>query len=149
MKQNYPETNTLAYQLFEMKPPKRSQSTLAYFCGRNSNEEERKKFYTIDPLYTAELNPTPIRNTAVGFASMFGRIGGIIAPLQVGILSFGLCAVWTFCHSANLSMRFVDILHFVSHFVNVSFRHFVIVTFRHFIKLRLCHFVNIALSILF
>ena len=39
--------------------------------------------FTVIYLYTAELNPTPIRNTAVGVASMMGRIGGIVSPLLV------------------------------------------------------------------
>ncbi|NJJ38737.1 MFS transporter [Paenibacillus apii] len=36
--------------------------------------------------YTPELYPTAIRSTGVGMAASFGRIGGIIAPLLVGVL---------------------------------------------------------------
>ncbi|WP_211350062.1 MFS transporter [Paenibacillus anaericanus] len=36
--------------------------------------------------YTPELYPTSIRSTGVGLAASFGRIGGVIAPLLVGIL---------------------------------------------------------------
>lgn len=36
--------------------------------------------------YTPELYPTIIRSTGVGLAASFGRIGGVIAPLLVGIL---------------------------------------------------------------
>ncbi|WP_211296502.1 MFS transporter [Paenibacillus donghaensis] len=36
--------------------------------------------------YTPELYPTSIRSTGVGLATSFGRIGGIIAPLLVGVL---------------------------------------------------------------
>ena len=31
-------------------------------------------------IYTAEMYPTTIRGTAVGWSSMFGRIGGFLAP---------------------------------------------------------------------
>ncbi|WP_036724461.1 MFS transporter, partial [Paenibacillus forsythiae] len=36
--------------------------------------------------YTPELYPTSVRSTGVGLAASFGRIGGIIAPLLVGVL---------------------------------------------------------------
>ncbi|XP_047025060.1 organic cation transporter protein-like [Helicoverpa zea] len=36
-------------------------------------------------LYSSEVFPTVIRNTAVGFASMFARFGGFIAPFVVNI----------------------------------------------------------------
>ncbi|UQZ83286.1 Putative niacin/nicotinamide transporter NaiP [Paenibacillus konkukensis] len=36
--------------------------------------------------YTPELYPTRVRSTGVGMATSFGRIGGVIAPLLVGLL---------------------------------------------------------------
>ncbi|RKN80513.1 MFS transporter [Paenibacillus ginsengarvi] len=36
--------------------------------------------------YTPELYPTAIRATGVGFASSFGRIGGVLGPYTVGLL---------------------------------------------------------------
>ncbi|MFS0839068.1 MFS transporter [Paenibacillus sp. 1P03SA] len=36
--------------------------------------------------YTPELYPTAIRSTGAGLAASFGRIGGIVAPLLVGVL---------------------------------------------------------------
>ena len=36
-------------------------------------------------LYSSEIFPTVIRNTAIGFASMFARFGGFIAPFVVNI----------------------------------------------------------------
>ncbi|MBY0009699.1 MFS transporter [Paenibacillus typhae] len=36
--------------------------------------------------YSPELYPTAVRSTGVGLATSFGRIGGILAPLLVGVL---------------------------------------------------------------
>ncbi|KOP66431.1 MFS transporter [Bacillus sp. FJAT-18019] len=36
--------------------------------------------------YSPELYPTKVRSTGVGLATSFGRIGGVIAPLLVGVL---------------------------------------------------------------
>ena len=36
-------------------------------------------------LYTAELFPTLIRNTAVGFSSIASGIGGVGAPFVIGL----------------------------------------------------------------
>ena len=36
-------------------------------------------------LYTAELYPTIIRNTAIGTASMISKLGGVAAPLLAGL----------------------------------------------------------------
>ncbi|MDF9841206.1 MULTISPECIES: MFS transporter [unclassified Paenibacillus] len=36
--------------------------------------------------YSPELYPTTVRSTGVGLATSFGRIGGILAPLLVGVL---------------------------------------------------------------
>ncbi|MNB70906.1 putative niacin/nicotinamide transporter NaiP [compost metagenome] len=47
--------------------------------------------------YTPELYPTSVRSTGVGLAASFGRIGGIIAPLLVGLLvgrSVGLPSIF-------------------------------------------------------
>ncbi|AIQ64185.1 major facilitator transporter [Paenibacillus stellifer] len=47
--------------------------------------------------YTPELYPTSVRSTGVGLAASFGRIGGIIAPLLVGVLvgrSVGLPSIF-------------------------------------------------------
>ncbi|MDQ0495146.1 MFS transporter [Paenibacillus brasilensis] len=47
--------------------------------------------------YTPELYPTSVRSTGVGMAAAFGRIGGVIGPLVVGILvgqGIGLPAIF-------------------------------------------------------
>ncbi|WP_179032241.1 MFS transporter [Paenibacillus kribbensis] len=47
--------------------------------------------------YTPELYPTAVRSTGVGMAAAFGRIGGVIGPLAVGILvgqGIGLSAIF-------------------------------------------------------
>ncbi|MEC0181105.1 MFS transporter [Paenibacillus peoriae] len=47
--------------------------------------------------YTPELYPTAVRSTGVGMAAAFGRIGGVIGPLVVGILvgqGIGLPAIF-------------------------------------------------------
>ncbi|ASR47829.1 MFS transporter [Paenibacillus kribbensis] len=47
--------------------------------------------------YTPELYPTAVRSTGVGMAAAFGRIGGVIGPLVVGILvgqGIGLSAIF-------------------------------------------------------
>ncbi|WP_179945335.1 MFS transporter [Paenibacillus durus] len=47
--------------------------------------------------YTPELYPTAVRSTGVGMAASFGRIGGIIAPLLVGVLvgqSVGISSIF-------------------------------------------------------
>ena len=41
--------------------------------------------FAIVYLYTAELYPTVIRNTAVGTSSTIARIGGIMAPVLAGL----------------------------------------------------------------
>lgn len=42
--------------------------------------------YAIIALYTAELFPTEVRNSAVGVSSMFGHIGSMMAPFVVDFL---------------------------------------------------------------
>ena len=37
--------------------------------------------FAIVYVYTAELFPTPVRNSAVGLCSTFARIGGMLAPV--------------------------------------------------------------------
>jgi putative MFS transporter len=55
--------------------------------------------------YTPELYPTTVRSTGAGMAASFGRIGGILAPLLVGVLvAKGVSIAWIF------SMFFVVIL---------------------------------------
>lgn len=39
--------------------------------------------YAIVTLYTAELFPTEIRNSAIGVSSMFGHMGSMLAPFVV------------------------------------------------------------------
>lgn len=41
--------------------------------------------FTIVYIYTAELNPTCVRGTAIGLSSAGGRIGGAISPLVFGL----------------------------------------------------------------
>lgn len=55
--------------------------------------------------YTPELYPTAVRSTGVGLAASFGRIGGIIAPLLVGVLVGREVGI-----SAIFAMFFVTIL---------------------------------------
>ncbi|CAG5103766.1 Oidioi.mRNA.OKI2018_I69.chr1.g926.t1.cds [Oikopleura dioica] len=58
--------------------------------------------FTIVYIYTAELNPTCVRATAVGLSSAGGRIGGAISPLVFGLDNtfpwfsntfFGICGL--------------------------------------------------------
>jgi len=78
-------------------------------------------------IFTTEQYPTQMRATGYGFGSAFGRVGGVVAPMVVGILlttfgnrsgfvySFGVFAVaflvgviamWTFCpETAKLSLE--------------------------------------------
>ncbi len=58
--------------------------------------------------YTPELYPTAIRALGSGWAAGFGRIGGMIAPMLVGVLLF---------HSVQMNLIFVM---FASVFVIVS-----------------------------
>jgi putative MFS transporter len=47
--------------------------------------------------YTPELYPTSIRSTGAGMAASFGRVGGILAPLLVGMLvKSGVSIAWIF-----------------------------------------------------
>lgn len=48
--------------------------------------------YAIIALYTAELFPTEVRNSAVGVSSMFGHIGSMMAPFVVDFL--GTTVAW-------------------------------------------------------
>jgi len=47
--------------------------------------------------YTPELYPTRVRATGAGAAAAFGRVGGILSPIVVGMLlpSFGQSGVLT------------------------------------------------------
>lgn len=55
--------------------------------------------------YTPELYPTRIRSTGAGMAASCGRVGGIVAPLLVGLLvKNGVSLTWIF------SMFFIVIL---------------------------------------
>ena len=38
-------------------------------------------------VFTAELYPTPVRNVSVGAGSFFARIGGVIAPYVIELVS--------------------------------------------------------------
>ncbi|NGM84083.1 MFS transporter [Paenibacillus sp. 7124] len=55
--------------------------------------------------YTPELYPTAIRSTGVGMAASFGRIGGIIAPLLVGVL-----VEWSVSIQAIFLLFFVTVI---------------------------------------
>ncbi|MFF9352431.1 MFS transporter [Streptomyces sp. NPDC014734] len=46
--------------------------------------------YAVLYAYTSEIYPTAIRVTGSGTASAFGRIGGIAAPIIIGVLHTGL-----------------------------------------------------------
>ncbi|CAH2084663.1 unnamed protein product [Euphydryas editha] len=52
-------------------------------------------------LYSSEIFPTVVRNSAMGFASVFGRFGGFIAPFVVNIgiewVSIVIFSVLAFC----------------------------------------------------
>lgn len=52
-------------------------------------------------LYSSEVFPTVVRNSAMGFASVFGRFGGFIAPFVVNIgiewVSIVIFSVLAFC----------------------------------------------------
>lgn len=39
-------------------------------------------------LFTGELFPTVLRNSGVGFAMMFSRLGSMVAPLLVSLQTF-------------------------------------------------------------
>ncbi|XP_014670267.1 PREDICTED: organic cation transporter protein-like, partial [Priapulus caudatus] len=41
-------------------------------------------------IYTGELLPTPLRSTGTGIASMMARVGGIVSPFAVMLVSAGL-----------------------------------------------------------
>ncbi len=42
-------------------------------------------------VYPAQIFPTSVRNTLVGFILCSGKLGGIIAP-QINLLRFTVCA---------------------------------------------------------
>ena len=46
--------------------------------------------FAITYVYTAELYPTAIRNTAVGTAAAVGRLGGIAAPILANLSPISL-----------------------------------------------------------
>ena len=45
-------------------------------------------------VFTAELMPTVVRNIGVGSSSMCGRIGSVVAPYLVPLVSILCLAVW-------------------------------------------------------
>lgn len=53
--------------------------------------------------YSPELYPTKVRSTGVGLATSFGRIGGVIAPLLVGVLK-----------QNGTSIQFIFVMFFVT-----------------------------------
>lgn len=46
--------------------------------------------FTVLYIFTAELWPTPLRNTLTNICAMVGRIGSIIAPLSILLVCFPL-----------------------------------------------------------
>lgn len=70
-------------------------------CGRFSVSS----VYAIITLYTAELFPTEIRNSAVGFSSTCGHVGSMIAPFVVDLLvSLNRAIKWPY-FNWNFSVR--------------------------------------------
>lgn len=52
-------------------------------------------------LYAAELYPTRIRGTAIGYANAIGRVGAIFGPIAIGLImnGYGLTPVFIFATS--------------------------------------------------